>query len=355
MVASQPYIIGNHLFQQHIRHSWIHVIHCSANTQLATVQVAAPDHFVLLRLRWIQLRHAFPAYGIVLLGAAILVVIWSLHTAIRHDASLAPYIAGGSVFMVFGFHQRRADHVFLQRHLPQPQVAMAVEYAAFLVPVMIALSFTQAWNWSTLLVLVAGIPWFPLKQGSGVRGRRYRKHIPTALFEWKAMLQSTHPIGVLLFVAALAFCWLPVLPLFLLGAIAMMVAGVQEQCEPRSMLLATANDARALLRLKVFGSMRIMLITVLPVIIGATIFRPEWWWIHALFGVGMLVLVAYAIVLKYANYRPNVRLEANGANVAVVAVFAILPGLSLVPLIMLLTELPRARANLNAYFHDHHH
>jgi len=64
--------------------------------------------------------------------------------------------------------------------------------------------------------------------------------------------------------------------------------------------------------------------------------------------------VAYAIVLKYANYLPNIRLEANGANVAVAALFAILPGLSLVPLIMLLTELPKARANLNAYFHDHH-
>jgi Na+/melibiose symporter-like transporter len=68
-----------------------------------------------------------------------------------------------------------------------------------------------------------------------------------------------------------------------------------------------------------------------------------------------VVLVAYAIVLKYANYRPSLRLEANGANVALAALFAILPGLSLVPVIMLLTELPKARANLNAYFHAHHH
>ncbi len=310
---------------------------------------------VLLRLRWIQLRHAFPAYGIVLLGAAILFGVWLLHRAIRHDGSLAPYIAGGAVFMVFGIHQRRADHHFLQRHLPQPQVAMVVEYAAFLVPVLIALVCTQAWRWSALFVWVAGVPWLPVKPGSGVRGRRYRKHIPTALFEWKAMLQSTHPIGVFLFVAALAFCWLPVLPLFLLGAIAMLVAGAQEQCEPRAMLLATAHDARALLRTKVFGSLRLMSVVLLPVLIGATMFRPAWWWVHVLFGAGMLVLVAYAIVLKYANYRPNIRLEANGANVAVAGVFAILPGLSLVPLIMLLTELPKARANLNAYFHDHDH
>jgi hypothetical protein len=34
--------------------------------------------------------------------------------------------------------------------------------------------------------------------------------------------------------------------------------------------------------------------------------------------------------------------------------FAILPGLSVVPLVMLLTEWPKACANLNAYFHAHH-
>lgn len=169
------------------------------------------------------------------------------------------------------------------------------------------------------------------------------------------MLQNTHPWSLLLWLAALAFCWLPVLPLFLLGAIAMLVAGAQEQCEPLGMLLATANSARALLKKKVLGSMQLMSLIVVPVLIIATIFQPQWWWIHALFGLGMLVLVAYAIVLKYANYRPNERLDANGANVGVAAVFAILPGLSLVPIIMLLTELPKARANLNAYFHDHHH
>ena len=310
---------------------------------------------VLLRLRWIQLRRAFPAYGIVLVGVAVLVVVGLLRNAMVHDPSLVPYIAGGGVLLVFGLHQRRTDHHFLQRHLPQPEVAMAVEYAVLLLPMLITFVLAHAWAWSALLVLVVVIPWFPVKQGSGVRGRWFRKHIPTELFEWKSMLQSTHPIGVVLFVAALAFCWLPVLPLFLLGAIAMLVAGAQEQCEPRAMLMATATGAHSLLRKKVLGSLWLMLIIILPVLVGATMFQPAWWWIHALFGVGMLVLVAYAIVLKYANYRPNTRLEANGANVAVAAVFAILPGLSLVPMIMLYTELPKARANLNAYFHDHHH
>lgn len=336
-----------------IHGSWS--FHYPTIAQLTTVRFTSSDRTVLLRLRWIQLRHAFPAYGIVLLGAAILCVVWLLHTALQRDASLAPYIAGGAVFMVLGIHQRRADQAFLQRHVPQARVAMAVEYGALLWPVLLAIVSTGAWAWSALLLLAGVVPWLPVKQGSHVRAIGLRRRIPPELFEWKSLLQSTHPLGLCLWLAALAFCWLPVLPLVLLGAMAMMVAGAQEQCEPRAMLLATAVDARVLLRMKVLGSMRLMVFIILPVLVGATVFQREWWWIHLLFGLGMLVLVAYAIVLKYANYRPNVRLEANGANVSVAAVFAILPGLSLVPLIMLLTEWPKARVNLNAYFHAHHH
>lgn len=310
---------------------------------------------VLLRLRWIQLRHAFPSYGIALLGVAIPVVVLLLHTAIQRDTSLAPYIVGGAVFMVFGLHQRRTDHAFLQRHLHRPQLAMAVEYMALLLPVLLAVSTSDAWSWSGLLLVAGVVPWLPVGHGSHVRAVWLRRRLPPPLYEWKGLVQSTHPLGLFLWLAALACCWLPVLPLLLVGVIAMLLTGAQEQCEPRAMLLATANDARAFLRRKILGSLRLMVIIVWPVMIMATVFQPTWWWIHALFGLGMLVLVAYSIVLKYANYRPNVRLEANGANVAVAALFAILPGLSLVPLIMLITELPKARANLNAYFHDHHH
>ena len=107
--------------------------------------------------------------------------------------------------------------------------------------------------------------------------------------------------------------------------------------------------------MKVWGTVRLTMIAVTPVLLAATAFHPVWWWVHVLFGFGMLTLVAYAVVLKYANYVPHERLSANGANMAVATVFAILPGLSLVPLVMLLTEWPKAKANLRSHFHDHPH
>lgn len=314
----------------------------------------SPNIKVLLHLRWFQLRRALPLYGIVLLTLALVATVWLVHKAVLHDATLAPYFGGGAVLMAWGMHQRRADLHFLHRHVPSARLALALEYGALVLPVLLALLLAGAWGFAAFALFACAVPWLPVVRASGARGVWLRKWIDPRLFEWRSLLQSTYPWSLLLWLAALGFCWLPVLPMFLLGAIALMACGAQEQCEPRSMLLVTAADARALLRIKVLGAMRIMLLLELPVLIGATVFQPEWWWIHLLFGLGMLVLVSYAIVLKYANYRPNERLDANSANVGVATVFAILPGLSLVPLIMLLGEVRKARENLNSYFHAHH-
>jgi len=310
---------------------------------------------ILLRLRWLQLKRALPAYGIALLALAVCAALWMLHAVLVSDASYTPYIAGGALLTVWGMHQRRPDLHFLHRHVPKARLAIAVEYAALLLPVMIALLLAHSWSYAALLPFACALPWLPVVRSSSVRGRWLRRMIPVRLFEWRGAVQGAWPWVALLWLAALAFCWLPVLPLFLLGFIAMIACSAQEHCEPRAMLLATSRDARSLLRAKAFGAMRIMAVLALPVLIGATWFMPDWWWIHLLFGAGLVVLVAYAVVLKYSNYIPNERMSANGANVAVAAVFAILPGLNVVPLIMLLTEWPKARANLRSYFHDPHH
>lgn len=289
------------------------------------------------------------------MALALLAAVWLVRRAVVHDATYALWIAAGTLLTVWGLHQRRPDHHFLRVHVPRAHAAMAIEYAALVLPVFLGLLLAQAWPATGLLLLVLVFPWLAVARASGVRGAWLRVRIPTRLFEWKSLLQSTHPWSLLLWLAAMAFCWLPILPLFLLGAVALMAAGAQEQCEPRAMLLATSVDARAFLRTKIVGAMGLMCLVEIPVLIGATLFQPGWWWIHAMFGCGMAVLVGYAVALKYANYRPNERLEANGANVAVATVFAILPGLTVVPLIMLLNEMRNAHANLNTYFDAHHH
>lgn len=314
-----------------------------------------PSPYVLLHLRWLQLRRAWPVYGVWFVAVAALFVWTVVRNTVLADAARAPYIALGALLVVWSLHQRRRDLLFLSRHVPRSRTALAFEYGVLVLPVTSGLLFTPAWAWSAVAPLACALPWVPVVQVSSVRGRWLRKLIPAHLFEWRSLVQSTHPWALLLWLAALAFSWLPLLPLFLVGVVVMMAVGAQELCEPRTMLLATAPNARDFLRRKLFGSAGLTAMVVLPVVVGATVFKPEWWWIHGLFGFGMVVLLAYAVVLKYAHYRPNERLSANGVNTGIAMVFAILPGLSLVPLLMLLSELRNARANLNAYFNAHHH
>lgn len=314
----------------------------------------APDAFVLLRLRWFQLRRAWPAFGRWLLAFTVIGLVWGVRHAALSDPTLTRWIAGGTLLTVIGLHQRRADHHFVQRHVPRARLAMALEYGVLVLPAFVGLLLAMAWIPAALVLAALALPWLPVTRASGVRAAWMRKWIPAHLLEWKSFLQNTHPWSTLLWLAALGFSWLPVLPMFLLGTLALMACGAQEQCEPRAMLLATSTDARTLLRTKLIGAARIMLVLQLPVLIGATVFQPGWWWIHGLFGLGMVVLVAYSVALKYANYRPNERLEANGANVTIAALFAILPGLGLVPFIMLLNEWRNALANLNTCFDAHH-
>lgn len=317
--------------------------------------MAAAGSTVLLRLRWLQLRRAVGPFGRVLLVLAILVAVGLTRQAVLNDPSMARWIAGGALLVAVGLHQRRADLHFLHRHVPRARWAMAVEYGTLMVPALLGLWLAGAWQAAALLPLALVLPLLPVARASGVRGAWLRKLIPAGLFEWRSLIQGTYSWTVLLWLAALGICWLPVLPMFLLGAIALMACGAQEVCEPRAMLLATSTDARGLLRTKLLGATGLMTLIQLPVLIAATAFLPTWWWIHGLFGIGMVVLVGYAVTLKYANYRPNERLEGNGASVSVATVFAILPGLSLVPLIMLLSEMRNARENLKTYFDAHHH
>ena len=314
------------------------------------------DQGLLLRLRIVQLRRAFPVYGRVLLAIAICGVPILVRSVVESSADYKFYLGGAVILAIVGGHQRRPDLDFVRKHLPYPRSELMAEYALLVIPVVIGFMLGNAWQEGLVLFAVAlCIPLMPVARSSRAHSMWLRALIPAHLFEWKSAIQRTHPFGLFLWVAAMALCWLPMLPLFLLWFIGLQICGMYEDCEPRSMLLATAPNARALLRTKTVGAVKLMTVLALPVLIGATVFQPQWWWMHLLFGLGQLVLVAFAVMLKYSNYVPNERLSANGAVITTAAMFSVLPGLFVVPLIMLLSERRKALDNLNYRFHDHHH
>ena len=138
-------------------------------TNLAAVNAQVPFPSVLLRLRWLQLRRALPPSGRMLLALAMLAVVWLLCKAVTHDASNGPWIAGGSVLLVWGLHQRRTDHHFLLRHVPRPRLELAMVYGVLVLPALLGLLLATAWASAALLLVVLVFPWSPVARSSGVR------------------------------------------------------------------------------------------------------------------------------------------------------------------------------------------
>ena len=306
----------------------------------------------LLRLRYYQIRRAYPGWWVVLVAFAIIAVPIVVENLVYSDANMRYYLSGVFLLAVHGWHQRRPDLVFVQKHIDQPRGSLMLEYLLLALPLMIGLGLAGAWVEVGALVVGSIVTAFiPFIDASGTHLRRLRSRIPAQLFEWKSALQRTYPFALVIWILALAFCWLPALPLFLTWILTMIMASQFEECETRAMLLVTASNARSLLKKKISGSILIMLIVIAPVLIGATIARPEWWWINVLFGLGQLSVIALAVILKYKEYVPTERLTANGATIAVGAVFALLPGLFLLPVVMALTERRKALENLDLYFH----
>jgi len=310
----------------------------------------------LVRLRLTQLRRAYPGWWVVLLAIAIIAIPIVVEKLVVSDSNMRYYLSGAFLLAVVGWHQRRPDLRFVRKHIAQPNGSLMLEYLLLALPVMIGFGMANAWvEVGAVLFGMIALVFMPVMDPVGTHMRWLRSRIPALLFEMKAGLQRTYPFAFVIWVLALAFCWLPALPLFLTWVLTMIMASQFEECESRAMLLVTASDARSILNKKIAGSLKIMLLIMAPVLIAATIARPEWWWIHGLFGLGQLSVIALAVILKYKEYIPNERLTANGATIAIGAVFALLPGLFLLPLLMSLTDRRKALENLDLYFHATDH
>jgi hypothetical protein len=330
------------------------VLHTAGAAPLRSPRMNLPT--TLLRLRLVQLRRSISPAGVVALLVALALLPFGVQRLVVHDPSLQPYLNGVLLLGLLGWHQQRLDLRFVLKHIERPLSNLGAEYLLVALPIAMGQVNTLAWYQAA--AVLAAIPLIVRIQPpvlSRPRLRWLRSRIPASLFEWKGGMQRAHPLPALLWLLALVFCWLPVLPLMLLWGLSAMLTTIQADCEPRAMLLATCSDAATLLRRKLAGGMTIVALLMTPVLIGATIFQPQLWWVHLFFFVGQLSVVALAIVLKYRSYVPNERQTGNEAVITTAAVFAVMPGLFLFPLIMLLWERRGALQNLNTYFHGDDH
>jgi hypothetical protein len=176
------------------------------------------------------------------------------------------------------------------------------------------------------------------------------KLIKPADFEWLGGVRKNYIAIALLILLAAAFCWLRVVPLIFLFLLTSVVLPFYQECESLQVLYAGSTNARKLLHKKLRDhSLRLSLLIV-PVIIINSLVNPELLLINIGFWIVQLVLLAFAILLKYATYRPGYRNTGNSILIAFASLGCLLPFLLPVPLIMSCMNYPKAIKKIQFYY-----
>lgn len=268
------------------------------------------------------------------------------------DQTVALIICCAVISVVLSLHLSRGDSGFVYHHIAQPQQAIFMEYLLFAAPLSLPALFTSQWYCVPIIIAsLAGIAQIKHEKKERVRLKRLSAIISPLHFELlSGFRKNVFPV-MLCYVLAFAFCWVRILPLFLLWLITVQVMAFYNRCEPLDMLRANDISITRLLRLKIVGHSITLILLYSPVVLLNAYFNEGFWWINAAFLLLQVSLICFAICYKYSVYTPNTQ-DGGSILFGLIALSGIVPFLLPLPAIMGTSYYFRAKQNLNHYFND---
>jgi hypothetical protein len=178
------------------------------------------------------------------------------------------------------------------------------EYFLFTLPVLALLLFAKlylhALVFCVILILIAyTVPSNEMKTSRTINLRK----IPAGMFEWQAGIRKNWAAIVLFYFAGLfGFyqVWFSAVSLFMLTLV---FVSFYSEYEPRNMLAAGGRRSSEYLMRKVLEHTVCFALFLLPLFFIA-LYHDEYQWITLGYFLASLNLQAFAILLKYYQYRP---------------------------------------------------
>lgn len=160
------------------------------------------------------------------------------------------------------------------------------------------------------------------------------------------------PLLLFFYIAALGLSWLIVAPLICLWLISVQLTSFYLECEPLVILWGNADTPRQLLHGKIRRHIVLQVIVSLPVLLLHSIRCPDMVLINICFLAAQLLLLVFAILLKYTTYSPGKLMTGNNMIMGFAALSVAIPFLLPVPVFMAIRNYGRAIQNLKAYTYD---
>jgi hypothetical protein len=265
----------------------------------------------------------------------------------------ALYIIIALSVLCLSIHFSRKDKGFVYKHLDNPHLQIFFEYVLLTLPFSISSMVTKSWYcYPLLLCILFCIPIIKFEFRQKTSFKKLSHIISATNFEWLSGCRKQYISIIFLYLFAIAFCWLKILPLFLLWFLTIIILSFYSECESIQVLREGNKSPKHFLLAKLKACIIYLLILYTPIIIINSFFNPDFLIINVLFILIQISLLAFAICFKYNSYSPNKIKIGNNLPLAIVSMGSALPHFLPVPTILFIVYFYKAENNLKQYLHD---
>jgi hypothetical protein len=265
----------------------------------------------------------------------------------------ALYIIIALSVLCLSIHFSRKDKGFVYKHLDNPHLQIFFEYVLLTLPFSILSIVTKSWYcYPLLLCILFCIPIIKFEFRQKTSFKKLSHIISATNFEWLSGFRKQYISFICLYILAISFCWLKILPLFLLWYLTIIILSFYSECESIQVLREGNKVQRQFLIDKLKACFIYVLILYTPIIIINTFFNPDFLIINILFIPIQISLLAFAICFKYSSYTANKIKIGNSLPLSIVALCSALPHFLPIPTILFLIYFYKAEDNLKQYLHD---
>lgn len=311
----------------------------------------------MLKLRLRQLWRYMQEIGAFRVGILLLAAIIFLpRLAIELWLNNPYYLAMFWGVILLSIHLKRPDITFLQRLGIPWRILFIIEYGTISIP-FILLFFFQHYEWVSLSLIaeVLVLPWLPQWSVRFKTNKRsYWWHVHTLWsplhFEWVSGIRKRFVTIAILWLLGIVFCaFAPVVPIVNL-LLTITIAQFYFQCEPKEMVEAMKLSPRQFIRWKVWQNLRLFGLMTLPLWVGFLIFNSQYWFALPTVWFIAALLLALAVLFKYASYAPNEDLSQNNTLMALAIMFLFMQPFSfLINVFWIIRYYGRAIRNMKFY------
>jgi hypothetical protein len=310
--------------------------------------------FTLLYIRLKQLQKEGNGLGLYV-PVVIVIVCFLVFASFKQFQNLQSgyYLVAAIALICIALQYSRNDKSFIYKHLHDPHLQIFSEYAALSLPFSITSIFTKSWYcFPLLLLLLFCIPFFKFSFTRKTVFKNISSIIPATNFEWISGIRKHYISFIILYFLAVAFCWLRILPLFLLWFLTIVIISFHTECESIQVLREGNKLPSKYLLDKLTINSTYLTILYLPLLMINTVFNSELLFINILFFTSQFFLLCFTICFKYSSYIPTKSLIGNSITLAIISVSSALPWVFPIPAILSFFYFAKATKNLKQYLND---